>query len=156
MTKTCVMPVLSVLYQLNSKFKKKYCFPGQKKIIELIEEYQGIKRSVRTLNRWLRYIEDKKFIRRKRRIKKDPVKGVIFKSTLYKITYKGYRALWRCGVDCYEQLEEMSKKKEKPKHNKEIPEPQPASQGKAVSRGDMRRIWEKVKLRTFNVLSLFV
>lgn len=156
MTKTCVIPVLSVLYQLNLKYQKNYCFPGQKKIIELMEEYQGIKRSIRTLNRWLRYMEDKKFIKRKRRIKKDLVEGIMFKSTLYKITYKGYKALWRCGVNCYEKIKKFTEKQEKPKHNKETSDPQPVSQGKAILQEDMRRIWDKVKLRTSSVLSSFV
>jgi len=156
MTKTCELPVLLVLHNIMCKYGKLYCYPAQRTILGFLARFQGIKRCSRTLCRWMRHLEDRGFIKRMRRIKKDPAKGMMFKSTLYKITYKGYKFLNRCGVDCYEKIAEMAKKKEKPKHNKEIKEPQPVSHGKAVLRKEMRRIWDIAKLGTKSVLSLFV
>ncbi len=156
MTKLCVFAILSVIFYLSEKYEKLYCYPSQLKILELLKEYRGIKRCRRTLNRWMRYAEDNGFIKRIRRIKRDPVKGFMFKSTLYKITYKGYKLLLSYGVNCYEKIAEMAKKREKPKHNKEISKPQPPSQEKAISREAMRRIWDKAKARTSSVLTLFV
>jgi len=93
-------PIIVLLFKIMEKNKKDYCFPSQKKILELLDIRQGIKQSRATLNRWLRVIEDSGYIVRRRRIKKDPVRGLMFKSTLYFITLKGCKLLTRMGVKC--------------------------------------------------------
>ena len=93
-------PIIVLLFKIMEKNKKDYCFPSQKKILELLDIRQGIKQSRATLNRWLRVIEDEGYIIRRRRIKRDPVHGMMFKSTLYFITLKGCRLLTRMGVKC--------------------------------------------------------
>jgi len=94
------MPVILTLYKIMEKHKKDYCFPSQEKIIELLEIRQGIKISRATLNRWLRVIEDAGCFVRKRRIKRHPLYGTVFKSTLYFMTLKGLHLLKRMGVPC--------------------------------------------------------
>jgi len=99
-----VVPIVATLNTLNRKYGKLYCYPSQIKILELLDLYQGIKIGIATLNRWLRDAEDKQYLIRIRRIKRDKKLGLLFQSTLYKITIKGYHALGRTGVRVYEQL----------------------------------------------------
>jgi len=98
------VPIVATLNALNRKYGRLYCYPSQVKLLELLDSYQGIKIGIATLNRWLRDAEDKQYLIRIRRIKKDKKIGLIFQSTLYKITIKGYHALSRTGVRVYEQL----------------------------------------------------
>jgi len=97
-------PILLALVKIQRKYNKDYSFPGQEKIIELIHLRQGIRKSRATINRWLRVAEDNKFLIRRRRIKKHHLYGMIFKSTLYKITIKGYRLLQAFGVDVSKEI----------------------------------------------------
>ena len=93
-------PILVTLFKIMEKNGKDYCFPSQKKILELLKARQDTKQSRPTLNRWLRVIEDEGYLVRRRRIKHDPVKGMMFKSTLYFMTLKGCHLLKRMGVPC--------------------------------------------------------
>jgi len=45
---------------------------------------------------------------RTRRIRNDPERGVIFKSTLYKITLKGYWALKMLGVSVWREMKAIT------------------------------------------------
>lgn len=87
--------VLPILYGLNVHWGKKYCFPGQKTILEKLKDFRGLKISIATINRWLKVLEDSGYIKRTRRISYDKKRGTIFRSTLYKITKKGYHRLAR-------------------------------------------------------------
>lgn len=131
-------PILTVLFKVMSKYSKDYCFPSQRKLIELMDIRRGVKKSRATLNRWLRIIEDEGYIHRKRRIKRDAVQGMIFKSTLYFITIKGCRQLMRAGVDCkWLLIKILNKLKGYPKKaKKDIPlvqdSPRPGAKLKAL------------------------
>ena len=102
-------PILLTLVKIQRKYKKDYSWPAQLKLLELIKIYQGYKKSKATLNRWLRVIEDDKYLIRRRRVKKHPVYGLMFKSTLYKITIKGLRLLSRIGVDMSKEIAQYEK-----------------------------------------------
>jgi len=97
-------PLLLTLVKIQRKHKKDYSFPAQKKLLELMALYQNIKKSRATLNRWLRVIQDDKYLVRRRRIKRHPRHGLMIKSTLYKITIKGLRLLSRFGVDVSKEI----------------------------------------------------
>jgi len=97
-------PLLLTLVKIQRKYNKDYSWPAQEKIIELMDLRQGIRKSRATINRWLRVVEDGKYLMRKRRIKRDPLYGIVFKSTLYKITIKGYRMLESFGVDMRKEI----------------------------------------------------
>ena len=103
-------PILLTLLRIQQKNGKDYSWPGQLKICELMNRYHDIKKSRATLNRWMRVIEDCKYLKRKRRIKRHPEYGIVFKSTLYKITIKGLRMLSRFGVDPRVSLLRTAKK----------------------------------------------
>jgi len=102
-------PLLLALVKIQRKYKKDYSWPAQLKLLELLELRQGIRKSRATLNRWLRVIQDDKYLIRRRRIKKDPRYGLMFKSTLYKITIKGLRLLSRFGVDVSKEIAQYEK-----------------------------------------------
>jgi len=93
-------PVVLTLFKIMDKYGKDYCFPTQKKLLELLDIRQDIQQSRATLNRWLRVIEDTGYIVRRRRIKRHPIYGTVFKSTLYFMTLKGLHLLKRMGVPC--------------------------------------------------------
>lgn len=102
-------PLLLTLVKIQRKYKKDYSWPSQLKFLELMDLYQGIKKSRATLNRWLRVIQDDKYLIRRRRVKRDPSYGLMFKSTLYKITIKGYKLLSVMGVDMKKEIDRYEK-----------------------------------------------
>lgn len=91
-------PLLITFYRLNMKYGKDYCYPSQLTILKLLKKYHGLEKCRATLNLWLSVIEKEKYIIRKRRIRRDPKYGMVFKSTMYKITRKGYYFLVRFGI----------------------------------------------------------
>lgn len=114
-------PILLTLLRIQQKHGKDYSWPGQLKICELMDFHHGIRKSRKTLCRWLRVIEDSKYLIRRRRIKRHPEYGMVFKSTLYKITIKGLRLLSRFGVDVSKEIAVYNAwlKAKSPKLNKE-------------------------------------
>jgi hypothetical protein len=102
-------PLLITLLKIQRKYDKDYSWPSQLKLLELMDLRQGIKKSRATLNRWLRVIQDDKYLIRRRRIKRHQRYGLMFKSTLYKITIKGYRLLSRFGVDMSKEIDRYEK-----------------------------------------------
>lgn len=101
-------PILSTLHHLNGKYGKLYCYPCQVKIMALLSTYHGIDIAIATLNRWLRDLEDKGYIIRVRRIRKDKKRGIIFKSTLYKITLLGYHGLKGTGLSVWREVKAIT------------------------------------------------
>jgi len=79
--------------------------------MELLANYQGEKKSIATLNRWLRASEDAGFIRRTRRIRRDKKLGMVFQSTLYVITKKGYCLLARGGMAVWNILKRLAEQR---------------------------------------------
>lgn len=106
--RTHAIPILSTLSALNKKYNKLYCYPSQLTILGLLSIYHETKISIATLNRWLRDMEDNGLMIRVRRIKKHKRKGILFKSTLYKITIKGYQALSSCGVSVWREIKAIT------------------------------------------------
>jgi len=106
------IPVLSIIQGLAKYHGKKYCYPSQVKILELLKGRVGIEISIATLNRYLRVIEDKGWVRRIRRIKRDTVKGMMFLSTIYVITAKGYGLLTKTGIKIWGFVKKRPEKSE--------------------------------------------
>ena len=102
-------PLLLTLVKIQRKYNKDYSWPSQLKLMELMGLCQNIKKSRATINRWLRLVQDGKYVIRRRRIKKHRIYGLMFKSTLYKITIKGYRLLSRFGVDMSKEIAKYEK-----------------------------------------------
>jgi len=92
------LPVLSCLNVFMSHFQKAYCFPSQARIVSFLETELQHKLSRRQLNRVLRDMCEGFLIRRVRRHKKEKGRGFVFHSTLYEITIKGWKLLYKVGI----------------------------------------------------------
>jgi hypothetical protein len=112
-------PILTTLLKIQHKYQKDYSWPAQLKILELMGCYQGIVKSRATLNRWLAAAQEKKYLIRRRRIILHPAHGMIFKSTLYKITIKGYRLLASMGVMVSNEIQKYLNWREESKPRRE-------------------------------------
>lgn len=82
--------ILSTLFGVSLKYGKKYCYPSQSKIEQLLFDYHDIDISNRTLNRDLAILVDERYLERVRRTKKVGRGKKEFTSTLYKFKAKAY------------------------------------------------------------------
>jgi len=96
--------LLLTLHKVMKKYDKLYCYPSQLTIIALLGMCHTVNIAIATINRWLRIAEDKRYITRTRRTKKDKKLGTMFQSTLYKITLQGYHVLAACGNDVWKEM----------------------------------------------------
>jgi hypothetical protein len=89
--------IVSVLMGIGKTYGKKYVVPSQRTILDLLKRFHGVKISRRTLNRRLRVLEDKFYIRRQRRrsLLKEPLGQ--FRSTMYFFKGKLYNCLHSLG-----------------------------------------------------------
>jgi len=101
------LPVLSCLNIFMSHFHKAYCFPSQARIVRFLEAELNHKLSRRQLNRVLRDMSEAFLIRRVRRHRREKGRGMVFHSTLYEITVKGWLLLYKVGVISKARLAEM-------------------------------------------------
>lgn len=106
-----IMPVVNTIYKISNKYNNYYCYPSQKTLQKILFQQYGIKRSISTLNRWLRIIEDLKYIRRVRRVSNGPVGKYCFKTTMYFLKIKGLKCLHKLGYDVWSALKEYYEKK---------------------------------------------
>jgi predicted AAA+ superfamily ATPase len=89
--KLLTISLFQTFIHLSSKYKKKYCYPSQEKILELLGKYHNIDISRRSLNRWLLYLENQGYFKRVRRITPDGEGSFKYKSTLYVLGNKMFR-----------------------------------------------------------------
>jgi hypothetical protein len=82
--------ILSCLFGVSLKYGKKYCYPSQGKIQQLLFDYHDIDISNRTLNRDLLVLVNERYLERVRRTKNRPGRKKQFTSTLYKFKVKAY------------------------------------------------------------------
>jgi len=85
--------ILHIINYLSSSFGKKYCYPSQATLLNLLDSHHGIKISRRSLNYHLRFLEDNNFIHRVRRIPKKAGDVWRFKSTMYWLKKKAFAVL---------------------------------------------------------------
>lgn len=101
------VPILKVLYGLMGRYDKRYCFPTQDKLCELCSKFAYLSLSRRQLNYDLRAMERGGLIVRTRRHKRDPLRGMVFRSTLYHIGALGYHLLARYGIISWATLRQI-------------------------------------------------
>jgi len=95
---TVTIAILDTLSSIATLTKKRYCYPSQLKILELLDKYHGIKMSLRALNYYLAHMKSAGMIHTIRRYeKKDYRLGKRFKSTAYYILDKGFKCLKTLG-----------------------------------------------------------
>lgn len=85
-------------------FKQHYLYPSQKTLLKWLRNQGGLGVSRRTLNRYLRELQNRQIIGRIRRIRHDPLKGMQFATTLYSIGLLGLKKLVMLGVVSWEQF----------------------------------------------------
>lgn len=82
--------ILSTLFGVSLKYGKKYCYPSQSKIEQLLFDYHDFDISNRTLNRDLLVLVNEGYLKRLRRTKRVGRGKKEFTSTLYKFKAKTY------------------------------------------------------------------
>ena len=82
--------ILGCLFGVSLKYGKKYCYPSQSKIQQLLFDYHDFDISNRTLNRDLRDLVDRSYVKRVRRTRYVKGCGKVFTSTLYTLRPKAY------------------------------------------------------------------
>lgn len=102
--------ILPILHGLGKNFGKDYCYPSQNKILNLLKTRVGVNRCRRTLNYWLRAFEDVGLIKRTRRHRHDGTRGMLFNSTMYFISLKGYQFLSKLGIKVFQDLAAIKSK----------------------------------------------
>lgn len=96
-TKTLTTSIFQTLIYLSSKYGKKYCYPSQDKIVEILSKFYKVDISRRSLNRWLRYLEDEGYFERRRRITMGDDGRFHFRSTIYILKGKLFKMAHRFG-----------------------------------------------------------
>ena len=109
---------LQTIHALQKKYGKNYCFPSQKKIIDLLEKFHGVVVKRRQLNYILAYLEKEQFIDRKRRLKKNKDGKIVFNTTLYWLKKRAWvymskilRSIQSAGFNLREAFKKAKEKK---------------------------------------------
>jgi len=92
------LPVLACLNMFMVHHKHFYCFPSQIRILRYLKEVASLTVSRRQLNRILRDIQNGGLIKRTRRHRREKGRGMVFHSTLYEMSVKGYKLLYKVGM----------------------------------------------------------
>lgn len=140
------LPILAIVNGLSERYGKKYCYPSQVKLLELLGKRLGINMSIATINRHLRVSEEKGYLRRIRRIRRDKVLGTVFQSTIYIVKRKGYLLLAKVGIIVWDKIRELAagaKKKVRPASREEEKSP---PKGELFSFANHRKRHPGVKL----------
>lgn len=93
--------VLISLGMVGKKHGKRYAFPTQKKLVELVNEFHGFDVSERTLRREVKFLKDERWFDVVRRTRRDKCGKMVFTSNLYKFRKKFF--IW------LESLEKVGK-----------------------------------------------
>ena len=88
---------LGTILALSRKYRRPYATPSQVTIIELNGKFYGVVCCRASLNNYLREWQAQGLINRIRRIRSLGPKGMRFDTTLYTLTKKAYRFLYRFG-----------------------------------------------------------
>lgn len=96
--------VLFTLTRLAGHHGKHYSFPSQAKILALLQRWFRVEMSRRTLNRHLLALQLDLYLSRTRRIEYRKNKGMMFRSTLYKVGARHMGELYRHLIDLRKML----------------------------------------------------
>ena len=87
--------VLEILQSFNEHYKKRYCYPAQQTILQVLKKRYSLRICTRMLNYWLRDLEDAGWINRLRRLRRGITGKLEFWTTLYKLTSKTMKLIYR-------------------------------------------------------------
>jgi len=140
------LPILAIVNGLSERYGKKYCYPSQVKLLELLGKRLGINMSIATVNRHLRVSEDNGYLRRIRRIRRDEVLGTVFQSTIYIVKRKGYVLLAKVGIIVWDKVRELAAGGKKKVMRGSREEKKSAPEGEVYSMVNHRKRHPGVKL----------
>lgn len=114
---------LLLLWNKMEYFKKHFIYPSQDTLVKWMRNQGGLEITRRTLNRHMRRLQKSQLIHRIRRVKRRPMGGMEFATTLYSIGFLGLKRLQMLGVIGVEKVKEYLKnsmpfKKRLPKKEK--------------------------------------
>ena len=89
------------------KYKKDYSYASQPTILANTSKYRNITKSRSQLCRDERKLEDKRYLLRIQRTKRDPVRGLIHNSTIVILGMKMYHALARMGINVKKEMDQL-------------------------------------------------
>lgn len=101
------LPVLICLASDMMFFKKTRVFPSHKRILNELREKISIRRTARSLMRWMKLMENSGLIHRNKRHRFTAQNGWEFRSSLYGITMPGWNLLVRAGVYTWDQVHRL-------------------------------------------------
>ena len=108
--------LIATIGYLSIENFKSYCFPSQNKLVEINRRLYQQSRCRRSVNYALRYIEDESYLRRKRRVRRGKDGKPVFRSTLYFLSGKGWRYVYKRAslypAHIIERLRAMREKKD--------------------------------------------
>ena len=101
--------IVNMIWDKCEYFKKHYINPSQETWLKWLRNQGGLGISRRTINRYFRSAEDRFQINRIKRVKHDPIKGMVFLTTLYSVGYTGLLLLHQTGRITFDQLKKYLK-----------------------------------------------
>lgn len=87
--------IAKTLLAIAKKYEKGYCYPSQRHILRLLRQRQWIDISLRTLNRYLKEMEEEGYFSRVRRLRCGQGGKIVFCSTLYKLGGKLFNWVYK-------------------------------------------------------------
>jgi len=89
--------IIKTLFKVARKYQKPYCYPSQRRILQLLGKYHHIFISLRTLNRRLVDLERERYFTRVRRHRAGLGGRMVFNSTLYKLGGRAFNWVYYQG-----------------------------------------------------------
>jgi len=96
--------ICSILWDKCQYYQNHYINPSQETWRKWLRNQGGLDISRRTLNRYFKSAANRMQLIRIRRIKHHPIKGMVFLTTLYSISYLGLLLLYQTGRITWQQL----------------------------------------------------
>lgn len=101
------LPVLICLASDMMYWRKTRVFPAHKRILDELREKISIRRTARSLMRWMKLMEGSGLIHRTKRHRFTVKNGWEFRSSLYGITMPGWSLLRRAGVYTWDEIHRL-------------------------------------------------
>ena len=97
--------ICTILWDKCEFFHNHYINPSQHTWLKWLRNQGGLDISRRTLNRYFKAASSRMQIGRIRRIKHHPLKGMVFLTTLYSLSFLGLMLLYQTGRITWQQLQ---------------------------------------------------
>jgi hypothetical protein len=96
--------ILAVIGKLQGFHRKHYAFPAQETIVAFLARWYGVAMGRRTLNRHLNALQQGHWVSRTRRHEYRRHRGLLFRSTLYRLTARDRALAFNRALACARAL----------------------------------------------------